>query len=471
MLLGRKQIPHTRVEIQFELAKLARLREACAKGENDDFEILLRRIDRRIEVLQDHLTRQQARIQLLKSVAVTQRFKHMGKRHVEESIRERFSVIDFSHAKRCDLRKFATELQELIAQGEHLQADEVLLASAQVAMEECLSRLAVRNSIMQSAHTAFSRFAMGQRIMAVVLGEVQVKFQILEDNIRRILRECENWEERLSLEEMAQMKEELAVLIETAHIKYDDVINQELVAEAESLVDSISRYLLHIEERQNRLQDTNHRVEALLRKARCTSANDYIGVARTQLDKAMEELDKLAGAESAEVPDRHGVHAEVQQMRESYRSTIDISLKVLDKGPEYFALTKTDLRKGVPVGSLVPLQAALERMEEAEKGRPDSEGFKDIELLVNVLNRLMQYGYKSAEQAFVSITKKMAKCDADDQDESEITLQDFRHRLEQLGIIDIEVVSHLYSMLSPFHFSNFRRLLESPVIKNHIENH
>merc|ERR1712072_1209302 len=101
-------------------------------------------------------------------------------------------------------------------------------------------------------------------------------------------------------------------------------------------------------------------------------------------------------------------------------------------------------------------------------GGPDSEGFKDVELLVNVVNRLTQYGYKSAEQAFAAITKKSNKCDddADHQDESEITLQDFRQRLQTLGIIDIEVVSHLYSMLSPFHFSNFRRLLESPMTRN-----
>jgi hypothetical protein len=242
LLSPNRSFPKTRAEMELMLAKLKRLRsQVQALGTGEDYENakLLARLDRQIDALQDHLARHLNRVRLLKSVALSERFKHMGRVQVEARIQEMLHGLDFTEAKRSDLQRTAMELKDLIVCGENLHVDEMLLAEAQIGMEECLERLATKREMMGCAVRAFGHLVVGNRIMNMVRREMEDKIHLLEANMRKILRECENWKENLSLDEMAHIKEELAIIIETMHIKYPDVVDQELLGQAETLVQDL----------------------------------------------------------------------------------------------------------------------------------------------------------------------------------------------------------------------------------------
>jgi len=450
-LMVKRALPTTSYQIDFEIKQLQRLLGDLEGEEcSGDQSFLHSRARARLETLTKKLELKMRHTNLLRSVVrTTTNMANLRRGLCEKKLRELMEV-NTAAMPRLEMQKLSKDLVALVERGENIGVDEQLLAAAEAYMEEVLEQVATRQRVMGRAVRLIAAVAKASRFTTNIMREVQERALLVESGIENILGECGGWERQLTLGDVTQALENLQSLLDAAHIRHSDQgINKETLERAERLAEDMANYLQRLQDRDERVEEFGFKVKAILNKARFS--NEAEGI--VSLQEALREIkiiESFVVEDSKDTPQAPGDN-HLQSLSQWKERLVD-AVDTMERGAKWFGFDKRDLKEVITVGEVAALKKCLLRLEECQaSAASDDDCGHPIVLLQMVWQRLRLYGYKDITQ--LNIDEK-----------AEVTKDAFCSRMAKVNIIDNIAIGHIYDLLTPFSFANFRRLLNHPYV-------
>jgi len=299
-----------------------------------------------------------------------------------------------------------------------------------------------------------------------LMTEVQERAHLLEHNIKGVLESCRGWEQTFTFNNVVETTGQLQQLLDAAHVRHGDQgMDAALLGEAEQLLNELATSVTRFEQQGQRAQELQERIAQLL--SHITVGGKRRDSSKSTLAAAIHDVEQFRHALNQHelpafakaCPDEVRTHLthleEVVKMHDDLTGAIEI----VDHDQKRYGLNKDEQKKGVEIGKLIPLEIALANLQ---KERTSDGVESDIALLRRIAQQMQRrFGYASIGDAFL---KQASSKTSEPDPEVEISRDQFMERMMKFGNIEPHVVARLFGLLTPFSFSNFRRLLCSSLV-------
>lgn len=451
-LLLKRRLSATVPAMEAEMARIQFLRHRIQEyaPHSPGQRMLLSNSLERLGGLEHKLVRRKRHLGKMKAVFYAQAFLRLRRQQWEKRVGALLAE-DTSLMSKDEMQEVADQLSILVERGLQMVSDRCLgdaqVTPARKRHEELICSIERKVKLMKRLPAlGASAIVAVMRLKGSIVPQVTSNATSLEYGLRQLLQECQSWEERLTLEEVKQARENLQKMQDAAVTRHSQLIDAETLAKVQHLKEAFDKHLGRWDHRQGLLMHYESSSTLLLGAATFKDVEHEQATLRHlsgEVSRFVSEVDQQ---------EEGGAHRpEDVQLREALRAvsrSLMEGVEALHRGPQFFGLTLVELRGKVSVLTLLPLQEALLRVAGSEGSEVAAA---DLDALRAVLQKMQQFGYKTVTTL------------ASDEN-AVVSKESLSERMAKWGIVDLELVARLHRMLEPFTFANFRRLLASPAV-------